>query len=100
VEFTGRTDFGPDTERVRSGQLVILQGVLQRDRVRVLRIREIDVAEYRGRVSLPQGPLALPVAADRTVDVYLDGGSNLAVTFLLMPRTASSQRPACSRANA
>lgn len=92
VEFTARTDLGGDTGRVRSGQLVILQGVLQRDRLRVLRIREIDVAEYRGRVSLPQGPLALPVAADRTVDVYLDGGPNLAVTFLLMPLTASSQR--------
>ena len=43
-------------------------------------------------LGLPAALLALPVAADRTVDVYLDGGSNLAVTFLLMPRTASSQR--------
>jgi len=91
VEFTPRTELGPDTGRLRSGQLVILEGVLQRDRLRIMRIREIDVAEYSGRVSLPQGSLALPVTADRTVAVFLDGAPNLPVTFLLMPRTTSSQ---------
>jgi hypothetical protein len=89
VEFTGRTELGPDTGRLRGGQLVILQGVLQGDRLRIVRIRDIDVAEYGGRVSLPGGPLALPVAVDRTVNVHLDGAPSLPVAFLLMPRTAS-----------
>lgn len=91
VEFTPRTELGLDTGHLRSGQLVVLQGVLHRDRLRIVRIREFDVAEYSGRVSLPEGPLALPVAADRTVNVYLDGAPNLPVAFLLMPRTTSTQ---------
>jgi hypothetical protein len=92
VEFTARTELGPDTGRLRSGQLVILQGVLQGDRVRITRVREIDVAEYMGRVSLPDGPLALPVTSDRTVNVRLDGSPNVFVSFLLMPRTTSRLR--------
>jgi hypothetical protein len=92
VEFTGRTELGPDTGRLRSGQLVILQGVLHGDRLRVTRVREIDVAEYVGRVALPDGPLALPVTADRTVNVQLDGSPNVFVSFLLMPRTTSRLR--------
>jgi hypothetical protein len=92
VEFTARTELGPDPGRLRAGQLVILQGVLQSDRLRIMRVREIDVAEYGGRVSLPDGPLALPVTADRTVNVHLDGAPSLPVAFLLMPRTASRLR--------
>jgi hypothetical protein len=92
VEFTARTELGPDTGRLRSGQLVILQGVLQGDRLRVTRVREIDVAEYGGRVSLPDGPLALPVTGDRTLNVQLDGSPSVSVSFLLMPRTASRLR--------
>ena len=54
-------------------------------------MREIDVAEYSGRVSLPQGPLELPVASDRLVEVFLDGASSLPINFLLTPRTTSRQ---------
>jgi hypothetical protein len=92
VEFTARSELGPDTGQLRSGQLVILQGILQGDRLRVVRIRDIDVAEYGGRVSLPDSSLALPVAADRIVNVHLDGAPSLPVAFLLMPRTASRLR--------
>jgi hypothetical protein len=91
VELTPRTEFSGDARRVRGDQLVVMEGVLQPGRLRVLRVREIDVAEYSGRVSLRQGPLELPVASDRLVEVFLDGASSLPINFLLTPRTTSRQ---------
>lgn len=91
VELTPRTEFARGAGRVRGDQLVVMEGVLREGRLRVLRLSEIDVAEYSGRVSLREGTLDLPVAADRLVEIFLDGASSLPVTFLLTPRTASRQ---------
>lgn len=91
VELTPRTEFSRGTGRVRGDQLVVMEGVLREDRLRVLRISDVDVAEYSGRVSLREGSLELPVAADRLVEIVLDGASSLPVTFLLTPRTTSRQ---------
>ena len=74
---------------MRGGDLVVLEGVLYPGRLRVLHVREVDVAEFRGRLSLPDGPLPLPPTADQLIDVRLDGGASLPVTFLLTPRTTS-----------
>jgi hypothetical protein len=89
VEFGPRTEVLLREKLLRGGELVALEGVLRPGRLRVRRISEVDVAEFRGRVSLPGGPLALPASGDRLLDVVLDGASRLAVTFLLTPRTAS-----------
>lgn len=91
VELTPRTEFSRDAGRIRSDQLVVVEGVLQPGGLRVLRVREIDVAEYSGRVSLREGSLELPVAADRLVEIFLEGASSLPVSFLLTPRTTSRQ---------
>ena len=91
VELTPRTEFSRGTGRVRGDQLVVMEGVLREDRLRVLRVSEVDVTEYSGRVSLREGSLALPVAADRLVEIVLEGASSLPVTFLLTPRTTSRQ---------
>jgi hypothetical protein len=91
VELTPRTEFSRDAGRVRDDQLIVMEGVLQPGGLRVLRVREIDVAEYSGRVSLREGFLELPVATDRLIEIFLDGASRLPVTFLLTPRTTSRQ---------
>jgi hypothetical protein len=91
VELTPRTEFSRDAGRVRGDQLIVMEGVLQPGGLRVLRVREIDVAEYSGRVSLREGTLELPVATDRLVEIVLDGTSSLPVSFLLTPRTTSRQ---------
>ena len=89
VEFGARTEVALRASHVRGGDLVVLEGVLSPGRLRVLHVREVDVAEFRGRVSLPAGPLSLPAATDQLVDVFLDGGASLPVSFLLTPRTTS-----------
>ena len=91
VELTPRTEFSRGSGRVRADQLVVMEGVLVEDRLRVVRVSEVDVAEYSGRVSLREGSLELPVAVDRLVEIFLDGASRLPVTFLLTPRTTSRQ---------
>jgi hypothetical protein len=91
VELTTRTEFSRSAGRLRGDQLVIVEGVLQPGGLRALHVREIDVAEYSGRVSLQEGPLELPVTADRLVEIFLDGASRLPVSFLLTPRTSSRQ---------
>ena len=89
VEITRGTEVAGRT--ARSGQLVMVEGVLHEGRVRILRLRDVQVIEYAARISLPEGPLVLPVAADRIVEVVLEGTSTLAVTVLLTPRTMSRQ---------
>jgi hypothetical protein len=89
VEFTRRTEMALPGGTARSGQLVRVEGVIHQGRVRILRLRDVQVIEYGARMSLPGGPLALPVADDRIVEVVLEGPSTLAVTVLLTPRTAS-----------
>jgi hypothetical protein len=91
VEFTRRTEVALPGGAARSGQLVTLEGVLHQGRVRIIRLREVQVIEYAARMSLPGGPLALPVADDRIVEVLLEGPSRLAVTVLLTSRTASGR---------
>ena len=91
VEFTPRTEFARDAGRLRNDQLVVLEGVLGPGRLWVRRIHEVDIAEYGGRIGLRDGPLDLPVVADRLVEIFLDGASTLPVTFLLTPRTTSRQ---------
>jgi hypothetical protein len=91
VELTPHTEFPGDAVRFRGDQLVVMEGVLQPGRLRVLRVREVDVLEFSGRVALRDGSLELPVAADRLVEIVLDGASSLPVTFLLTPRTTSRQ---------
>jgi hypothetical protein len=71
--------------------LVVLEGVLGPGRLRVRRLHEVDIAEYGGRIALRDGPLDLPVVADRLVEIFLDGASSLPVTFLLTPKTTSRQ---------
>jgi hypothetical protein len=88
VEFGRQTGGTLRASHVRSGDLVLLQGVLRGGRLHVLQIRDVDVAEFKGRVALPDGPVALPVAADRLVDVMLDG-ARIPVSFLLTPRTTA-----------
>lgn len=88
IEFTRRTGGSLRASHLRNGDLVALQGVLRGGRMQVLQIREVDVAELTGRLSLPDGPLALPLAADRLVDVVLDG-ARVPVGFLLTPRTSA-----------
>jgi hypothetical protein len=90
VELTPRTQVFSRTRTLRDGELVALEGVVQRGRLRVERIREVDVVEFPGRVALREGALALPVAADRLVAVVLDG-STLPLTFVLTPRTLSTR---------
>jgi hypothetical protein len=89
VEFGARTEVTLRASHVRDGELVVLEGVLYPGRLRVLHVREVDVAEFRGRVSLPGGPLSLPPTTDQLVDVFLDGSPTLPVAFLLTPRTTS-----------
>ena len=91
LEFTPRTEFARDAERLRNDQLVVVEGVLGPGRLWVRRIHEVDIAEYAGRLALRDGPLDLPVAADRLVDIVLDGAKTLPVSFLLTPRTSSRQ---------
>jgi hypothetical protein len=89
VEFGVRTEVTLRVNPLRGGELVILEGVLGKGRMRVLQIRDVEVAEFEGRVSLPGGPLALPTATDQPVDIFLDGAPTVAVGFLLTPRTAA-----------
>jgi hypothetical protein len=89
VEFGPRTDVALRENAVRNGELVVIEGVLRPGRLRVRRIGDVDVVEFRGRAALPAGPLALPASADRLLDVVLDGASSLAVTFLITPRTTA-----------
>ena len=91
VEFTPRTEFARDAGRIRNDQLVVLEGVLGPGRLRVRRLHEVDIAEYGGRIALRDGPLDLPVVADRLVEIFLDGAPSLPVTFLLTPKTTSRQ---------
>ena len=86
VEFTPRTEFARDAGRIRNDQLVVLEGVLGPGRLRVRRLHEVDIAEYGGRIALRDGPLDLPVVADRLVEIFLDGAPSLPVTFLLTPQ--------------
>jgi len=88
IEFTPRTGSPARARHVRDGDLVVLEGLLQDGRMRVLQVRDVDVAEFAGRLSLPDGPVSLPLAGDRLVDVVLDG-SRLPVGFLLTPRTTA-----------
>ena len=87
VEFTPRTASAA-RKHVRVGDLVALEGLLQGGQLRVLQVRDVDVTEFSGRLSLPDGPVTLPVPADRLVDVVLDG-ARLPVGFLLTPQTAA-----------
>lgn len=89
VELTRRTEMALPGGTARSGQLVRVEGVIHQGRVRILHLRDVQVIEYAARMSLPDGPLALPVADDRIVEIVLEGSSTLAVTVLLTPRTAS-----------
>jgi len=91
LEFTPRTEFARDAGRMRNDQLVVVEGVLGPGRLWVRRIHEVDIAEYVGRLALRDGPLDLPVVADRLVEIVLDGATTLPVTFLLTPRTSSRQ---------
>ena len=91
LEFTPRTEFARDAGRLGNDQLVVVEGVLGPGRLWVRRIHEVDIAEYAGRLALRDGPLDLPVAADRLVEIVLDGATTLPVTFLLTPRTSSRQ---------
>ena len=52
-----------------------------------------DAGQLLGTAQEPlgNGPLDLPVAADRLVEIVLDGATTLPVTFLLTPRTTSRQ---------
>jgi hypothetical protein len=85
LEFTPRT--GPGRARlVRPGDLVLLEGVIQGGRMRVTQVRDVEIAEFKGRLSLPDGPLSLPLAADRLVDVVLEG-ARVPIGFLITPRT-------------
>ena len=91
LEFTRRTEVALPGGVARSGQLVTVEGVLHEGRVRILRLREVQVIEYAARMSLPGGPIILPVPADRVVEVLLEGPSRLTVTVVLTPRTASTR---------
>jgi hypothetical protein len=91
VEFTPRTEFARDAGRMRNDQLVVVEGVLGPARLWVRRIHEVDIAEYGGRLALRDGPLDLPVTADRLIEIVLDGATTLPVTFLLTPGTSSRQ---------
>ena len=88
LEFTPRTGSSARAKHVRGGDLVVVEGVLHGGRMRVLQVRDVDIAEFKGRLSLPDGPVSLPLNADRLVDVLLDG-ARLAVGFLLTPRTTA-----------
>src|SRR4029450_7042790 len=70
VEFTPRTEFARDAGRIGNDQLVVLEGVLGPGRLRVRRLHEVDIAEYGGRIALRDGPLDLPVVADRLVEIF------------------------------
>ncbi len=89
VEFGARTEVALRAKHLRGGELVVLEGVLGKGRMRVLQIRDVEVAEFRGRVSLPSGPLSLPPTTDQLIDVFLDGAPTLPVSFLLTPRTTA-----------
>lgn len=90
VEFGRRTEVGLRANPLlRGGELVVLEGVLGKGRLRVLQIRDVEVAEFKGRVSLPGGPLSLPPTTDQLIDVFLEGASTLPVSFLLTPRTTT-----------
>jgi len=91
LEFTPRTEFARGSDRLGNDQLVVVEGVLGPGRLWVRRIHEVDIAEYAGRLALRDGSLDLPVAADRLVEIILDGVTTLPVTFLLTPRTSSRQ---------
>lgn len=91
LEFTPRTEFARGSDGLRNDQLVVVEGVLSPGRLWVRRIHEVDIAEYGGRLALRDGSLDLPVAADRLVEIVLDGATTLPVAFLLTPRTSSRQ---------
>jgi hypothetical protein len=89
LEFGARTEITLRANHLRGGELVVVEGVVAQGRLRVLQIRDVEVAEFKGRVSLPAGPLALPAPEDQLIDVLLEGASTLPVSFLLTPRTAA-----------
>jgi hypothetical protein len=89
VEFGARTEVVLRVGHLRDGDLVVLEGVLGKDRLRVRQVRDVDVAELRGRLSLPRGPLSIAPATDQLIDVFLDGGPTLPVSLLLTPRTTA-----------
>ena len=89
VEFGPRTEIDLRDNLLRNGALVMLEGALHPGRLRVRRVSDVDVAEVRGRVALPAGPLDLPAPADRLLGIILDGAPGLTVTFLLTTRTTT-----------
>jgi len=90
IALTPGTEVKLPGGKARDGQLVVLEGLLENRRVAARRLREASIVEFGGRISLDDGPLTLPVPADRRVNVFLDG-SHAAVTFLLTPRTESAR---------
>lgn len=87
VELTPGTAGRLPAGRAREGQLVVIDGTLARDRLRARAVGDVDVDRVAGRVALPEGILALPVASDRLVAVRLDGSPSMPLGFLLTPST-------------
>lgn len=91
ITMTSRTVVALPGGKARDGQLVVLEGVLEDQRVGARRLREARVVEYTGRLSLSDGPLTLPVPTDQRVTVFLDGSPGVPVGFLVTPRTESAR---------
>jgi len=87
VELTPRTEVRLRGARARNDQLVQLEGFLRQASLLVRTLGDVQLSEFTGRVSLPDRILALPVATDRMLTVFLDGSPNLPVPFVVTPRT-------------
>lgn len=83
IEITPSTSIRVTGGRLRSGELVVLDGLLAARRIRAHRVADVQVVELNGRFMLVEGSIALPVASDRLVQLAVDG-STAPLTFLLL----------------
>lgn len=83
IEITPGASIHVTGGRLRSGELVVLDGLLAARRIRAHRVADVQVVELNGRFMLAEGSIALPVASDRLVQLAVDG-STAPLTFLLL----------------
>src|SRR5262245_35315718 len=80
VELDGRSSITAREHSTRGGELVVVEGVVQPGRLRVIQVRDVDVEQVRGRISRAAAPLSMPLGTDALVEIVLDGGPSSPMT--------------------